>query len=458
MAIQNHPALYSGGNVALDSSPTTNLYGRLLQYKQAKMDALDQYDRNRINSVNAAGVRDQDREGFDQALATIQNYYGENKDKIRKANTPEAYQYEKMFRDVSSYINQSKERTAKQDAAVKLHQDVFKKDGIIPDAEDGTSFIDDLAANDKPLNDPTGRSFELNKWLGVSQKPFNLQSHLAKYKDIAREPKPARYEKIPTDPLKQMEIVDEVFTPKSKEVIANRAATDYHSSLGFHRQVDNEFNSPGGREKLAKLYSEEYGKPPESIEDYATAYQMSIMQPVVTKAKPVDNKSALMDRTENFKKVMQAQGFENAKVIAAIRNSYSNMNYENRRAAVGGDVDAFIDDQKANANEGNWITGDERTLKVSPIILESFKDANSGGYTPTEIRLMPDGNYKLVGEQGKFPTQVITPAEYKAGIVNKVLNTTTKINQVKQPSNTPETRLPKDIKQTKITPKKKINW
>ena len=101
----------------------------------------------------------------------------------------------------------------------------------------------------------------------------------------------------------------------------------------------------------------------------------------------------------------------------------------------------------------NTSTNEERTLKVSPIILESFKDANSGGYTPTEIRLMPDGNYKLVGEQGKFPTQVITPAEYKAGIVNKVLNTTTKINQVKQPSNTPETRLPKDIKQTKMQPK-----
>lgn len=184
------------------------------------------------------------------------------------------------------------------------------------------------------------------------------------------------------------------------------------------------------------------------------AMEHAVNSPIIEKVeKIVPNKSALMDRTENFKKVMQAQGFENAKVIAAIRNSYSNMNYENRRAAVGGDVDAFIDDQKANANEGNWITGDERTLKVSPIILESFKDANSGGYTPTEIRLMPDGNYKLVGEQGKFPTQVITPAEYKAGIVNKVLNTTTKINQVKQPSNTPETRLPKDIKQTKMQPK-----
>ena len=65
MAIQNDPRLYSGGNVEFDSTPTVNLYGNLLAKRQAKMDALDQYDRARINNINPQGLRDVDRQGFD---------------------------------------------------------------------------------------------------------------------------------------------------------------------------------------------------------------------------------------------------------------------------------------------------------------------------------------------------------------------------------------------------------
>ena len=61
MAIVNDPRLYSGGSAEFDSTPTVNLYANLLAKKQAKMDALDEYDKKRLDTINPNGVRDVDR-------------------------------------------------------------------------------------------------------------------------------------------------------------------------------------------------------------------------------------------------------------------------------------------------------------------------------------------------------------------------------------------------------------
>lgn len=90
MAVQLPGGLYDAFTERLDSTPTAN---RVYQQKlrtQAKMDALDEYDKQRINHINDTGVRDSDRQGFDTRLQQVRDYYNLNKDKIRKGNTAES--------------------------------------------------------------------------------------------------------------------------------------------------------------------------------------------------------------------------------------------------------------------------------------------------------------------------------------------------------------------------------
>jgi hypothetical protein len=236
MAIQLPPGLYSGFSEVLDSTPTQKLFAQEKARKQAQMDALDEYDKKRILDINSKGVRNIDREKFDKMLADIQRNYGGNKDKIRKGNTPEAYAHEQSFRDIEAFLNDTKERTAKQDAAIKLHTDVFKKNGIIPDG-----FIEDLAANDKALGGDGSKTFDLTKWMEVAAKPFNLGEQNKRYSVIARTPRTPRYEAIPGQPFKQNEIIEEGFDANAKETIKSMTASDYNSNLGFKLQVEKEF-------------------------------------------------------------------------------------------------------------------------------------------------------------------------------------------------------------------------
>lgn len=301
MAIVNDPRLYSGGSAILDSTPSVNLYANLLAKKQAKMDALDEYDKKRLDTVNPNGVRDNDREGFDGRIGQLRSFYNQYKDNIRKGGTPESFAYEKMFRDVSRFINESKERTAKRDAALKLYQERLKLDGRVPD-----ELITDLAENDAAIDAITGveketgavrrsRSLDLNKWLS-QPKPFNQQTYLKSFADVKRTPGQPTYTPIEGQPLKMTETIEEKFDEGGKQVIAARAADKYQNSYSFAEQVKAEFADPIARKRLEETFKKEFGTNPSQPEDYATAFTMELLQPSSVKTKAVDNKNAIMDR------------------------------------------------------------------------------------------------------------------------------------------------------------------
>ena len=68
MALHNNPEMYSGGAVVFDNRQPINLYAQLLQRKQAREEALDAYEMNRVNRMNEAGGRDIDRPGLDEKV------------------------------------------------------------------------------------------------------------------------------------------------------------------------------------------------------------------------------------------------------------------------------------------------------------------------------------------------------------------------------------------------------
>jgi len=317
MSVHNPSGLYTAGAERFNSQPTVSLYANLLARKQAKIDALDQYDMKRINSINDAGLRDKDRQAFDQQLQDLRGHYNTSKDKIRKGNTPEAYEYEKKIRDIGSFVNASKERTAKQESAMKFYQERLKQDGVVPD-----DFIAELDMNDKGLTEENSQTFNLNKWLS-SPKPFNQKTYLNSFADIKRTPQAPRYEKVAGNPLKETEIIDEIFDDGGKRVIHARAADKYENSYSFRSQVQNEVKDPIRRKQLGELFKNEFGVDPAMPEDYATAYTMEMLQPKISKVKGEYEKGALMDKA-----------FAQRLKLAAVQNAYIRGRQKTQAAAT----------------------------------------------------------------------------------------------------------------------------
>lgn len=369
MAVINPPNLYTGGAVIFDSSPSVNMYGNLLARKQAKMDALDEYDRHRINNINPNGVRDQDREGLDQRINQLRLYYSKNKDRIRKGNSAESFEYEKMFRNVGSYINQSKERTAKQEAAMKFYQDKLKQDGVVPE-----DFITEIEVNDKSLDSPDSQTFNLTKWLSTP-KPFNQQTFLKGFSDVKRTPS-VRTEPIKDQPLRLNEITEETFDTGGKQVIANRAAERYENSYSFRSQVQNEIKDPIARARMEQTFREQYGTNPQLPEDYATAFTLELLQPKITKSKAIDNKDAIMTRREQFAREIQGRIDRRAFSLAAQRRNWQMQDEKTKNDYVQAVIDAY-----------------KKSGKVDPDIVGDYTKKDDKGHAVeiTETVFSPDG-------------------------------------------------------------------
>lgn len=302
MALQIPQGLYSQFTEVLDSSPTANMIRQNQLRKQAKEEALDEYDRKRLLDINDKGVRNIDREQFDGTLADIQYYYNQNKDAIRKGNTPQAYEFEQKFRNINNLVNQSKEATAKEDAAMKLYHDIFKVGGIVPeDDENGLNFIKDLESHKKTIGDPERRDFNLEKYMSYVSKPFNQQSFLKKYSDIKRVAGDPRYEDIKDQPLRKTEIIEESFDDAGKNIIRTKSASDYHNDFSFNKEVKTLMKDPTKVLQLSEVFKNAYGGMPETEEDYAAAYTISMLQPTTRKTKVVDDKGAIMDKRQKQK-------------------------------------------------------------------------------------------------------------------------------------------------------------
>lgn len=119
MALINDPRLYSGGSERLDSRPHTQLYAQLMQRKQAKEDALDQYYQNLHKSINPAGMRTKDIDGgFSKKLSDWTAFGTQNSNRIKNPKTPEdrvlANQHMGMYQDLLMDINKSKEAAAQE--------------------------------------------------------------------------------------------------------------------------------------------------------------------------------------------------------------------------------------------------------------------------------------------------------------------------------------------------------
>lgn len=146
MALQIHPSLYTGGAERFNSRPSVALYANLMARKQARDDAYDEYIRSLNKNVNPAGMRNQERQVFDEKLAEWQKFGMENRDAIRKRTGGMDMEFQRMYQGLLNTIQESKTEEERKKPAIELLLDPNKRDRI---DEDG--FMRDIASHDAPL-------------------------------------------------------------------------------------------------------------------------------------------------------------------------------------------------------------------------------------------------------------------------------------------------------------------
>jgi|SRR6185503_521697 len=298
MAVHNPSNLYTFGAVELNSQPSVNIYAQHLQRKQAREEALDAYEMNRINRMNEQGVRDIDRPGLDAKVIDMKTYYKANKDKIRKGGTPEAYNYEKMFRDTLGGVSKSKNATARAETFNKIRLERQKLGRNTP--EDW--FNEYTQHEDTPIWDEKFSELDLPKFMSQNQVKYDPKKTIDLFKDIKRTPGAARFENIPGDKFNRMKYVDEEFDIGARQTIAARAHDLYDSNDGFAMSVQEDFNNPVTRGRLEKDFFNAFGTQPQSMSDYAAAKVFQELQPTVTgKPQKVELWQEKQDYLQKFK-------------------------------------------------------------------------------------------------------------------------------------------------------------
>lgn len=170
MALINDSRIYSGGNVQFDPSPTINMYAQLLQKKQAKQEAIDEYYRKLPGTLNSAGMRDQDIEGFNNELLSLQQKYNRNKAAIQKGTTPEALDYDQHFRRIAEGVVAGK-NAAKTDLTLGTMRIKGENEYIFEDP----NFMESHKSHTLSVWDKNHKALDLGT-IAVPPKPLDAEA------------------------------------------------------------------------------------------------------------------------------------------------------------------------------------------------------------------------------------------------------------------------------------------
>jgi hypothetical protein len=267
----------------------------------------------------------------------MKSYYQAHKDKIRKGGTPEAYNYEKMFRDTLGGISKSKTATAKAETFNKIRLERQKVGRSTP--EDW--FNEYTQHEDTSIWDEKFPDLDISKFMANQALKYDPQKTLKGFADIKRTPGSPRYEQDPSDRFARLEYIDETFDPNAKTTIVARAQDLYDTDDAFAMEVQKDFNNPIKRGELDKIAQKEFGTAPQSMSDYAAAKILEQLQPTVTgKPKRVLNREEMMKQQHKnalsrlYTYAGIQQGKEDQNELLAIRELKS---YINQAAGKGGE-------------------------------------------------------------------------------------------------------------------------
>lgn len=295
MGIEKIPSnLYAGNAVVVNPMPYVQYAEKREQLKQAKEDALDKYYGNLPNTINDKGLRDQEVEPLHQKQNDIQQYWMQNKEKIRKGNTPEAFNYGKMFRDAQGLVQESKNRATTASKISQLRAN-SKYDYIFKDP----SLLEKIHSHDLPVGSDGSAGIDFNQ-ITLPPPPFDPVKHLGGLK-VKPNPDTPTYEPIQGDKYNRLEITGKKFSPEDLNAVHLYAQTQLDNNPSFERQIKEHVEKdPALVAQLAATFQKHYGHPITNEGDVATAYTLSLMDLTPTQKTVRNLESITADKNKEW--------------------------------------------------------------------------------------------------------------------------------------------------------------
>lgn len=382
MALQNHPALYTGGGERFNSQPYVNFYAHLMARKQAKEDALEKYYQDLPKGINSAGVRTQDIPLFMQKVDGMGEYYRQNREAIKNPridNGEAQTRYGSMYQDAKLFPQMSKFEEEKKKPWVEMGTNPTIRDRM-PDS----IFQNDIPLHDLPLGHPDRKSLDLSKF-DFNPKDFEVD----KFKKLFENIKPDE-EKIygVTDPktLKMPFTTKHSYNKEAKGSIYDIAAASYRSDPSVQAEIHKAAEDKKLYAKFNDVFKKTYGEDIESPEDFAAAYAISLIQPEQNKGGFEDDRIAFMKLQDEYaRKRMRLQ--DN---LIRGRMATSAAQYD---TWVGDYLDIL--DEQALTNEPGLLPGADSQVYEIPIdpVMAKALDRTGKGRTPQKLYISKEGTY-----------------------------------------------------------------
>jgi hypothetical protein len=412
MALDKLPSnLYSGNAVVVNAMPYVQYADKLKREKAAKDEAIDKYYQNLPNTLNPKGMRDQDIPGLNEKVSEIQKYWMENRDAIRKGNTPEAFNLSKKFREAQGGVEMSKNAGGTSLYIAKSKADP-KKGYMFRGPEREAAII----AHEEPIWSPNYKGINLPTY-DVPPPPLQQKDLIRLTADIKPGVRTST-KAHPTDKYKEIEVSTPYLEPKQLDDIQKRAATELHNNWSFEEEIKNKLSkTPEIKEKLDLVFKNNYGRLPQTEEDVAAAYLLSNMANLAETEKPVPNFKEREDlkwgRKLAFNKLTYEQSMDKIRA--------------NKEAGLPPPNTGYLSDELFDS-DGEDVTvrlnGAETkrrvlfTDKVDPERLDIMigKDLSKKklGIEPIDIKV-PDGKGGYIVKQGYYQDPVTRDVEGKNG-------------------------------------------
>lgn len=268
------PQMYSEGAVVFDSSPTVRLQEQITNRQLAKDEAMDKLFTDMNKSINPAGVRVQDTEGFMARTNQLRDFYQQNRNAIRnpRNDSGKAYnEYYGRYQDILGYLNKSKQAAAIKKESEPIFRDPEKRSRLTDQT------MDDFSRFDLPLDDPNWQNFDASK-LAYDPKPFETQKYLKGIQEGIKM-KPA-ISVGATDPrtLTQTVTTTESLDNEGKQVIGQRAISQYKTDPSFKKFIDDLAKNTREADSLNAAFVKDFGAEIQSPEDLAAAWTLQNVQ------------------------------------------------------------------------------------------------------------------------------------------------------------------------------------
>jgi hypothetical protein len=292
MALQNHPSMYTAGNVKFDATPYVNFAIGLMAKKKAEDDALTQYYEKLPSTINEAGMRDQDREPFMQGMNQVSQFWKQNKDAIKNPRIDGGaaqYNYEKMLRSQKELVEKSK-NAAK--TGLELGKLKFNKDFNY--VFDDPKIMENVQQHDLPINHPDHKPLDIYE-MTVPPKPLDLKDQTDFNKAI-RDGLQFSEKEVGRQNLGNFKIKTTIQKAYDKDALATmgqRAGLFYDNDRRFRLPFANEYrqiiSDPETLAEYTETFKEVYGKEPESQKDFFVAKQIMSNRIAATEEKTEDD-------------------------------------------------------------------------------------------------------------------------------------------------------------------------